>query len=249
MKCIYKLSDCNGLVYFGSSEDIKKRLTVHKSKTKLGTNICMSKLLDWASMEMDVLDEYDDDDITDEDLKWKERWYIDNHECVNTRSPIITEEEQHERMLANKKQYYADNRDTKLVEMKEFRVNNPEKVKEYRDNHKDKAKVQKKANYQKNREKRLAESKQYHLDNPDYRKQYQLDNKEKIKETGRLYLEKNKEKIKEKASIYRDKNKEKLQKKREDNREKHRLYVNDKYKQDKILKQSMVNQSMELIEI
>lgn len=224
MKFVYKLTDHNELVYYGSTIlPHKKRLINHKSQNKLGTCKCMSRLLDWSTMEMEVLDEYDDD-TAEETLKWKERWYIDNNECVNKYSPITTLEEKHDKHLACRRKNYANNRDIKLVKMKEFRDNNPEKVKEYKDKHKERASIQKKEYYQKNKKKLNDYQKQYHLDNKDYRKQYHLDNKEKILE---------------KARIYREKNKEKLQQKREENREKHRLYMKEKYKRDKIVKQTM----------
>ena len=86
MYCIYKLTDKNGLVYYGSSNNPDVRLKRHKSNY----NDCCSWKMDRDSVEMDIM-EYGI--ATQEEAFWRERYYMDNNECINEKRPILSEEE------------------------------------------------------------------------------------------------------------------------------------------------------------
>ena len=89
MNYIYKLSDCNGLVYYGSTGNPTARLLCHKNAT---FNTCMSRLLDVTTMKMEILETLDETVSTDE-VRWRERHYFESFPCVNKNRPITTEVE------------------------------------------------------------------------------------------------------------------------------------------------------------
>ena len=91
MSYIYKLTDCNGLNYYGSSVNPDKRFNGHKCSG----NQCSSNKLDRLSMVMEIIEELPES-YTADDVLWRERWYFDNFECVNENRPILSDEERKE---------------------------------------------------------------------------------------------------------------------------------------------------------
>ena len=93
-----------------------------------------------------------------------------------------------------RKEWRQDNKEKLKVQVKEYYQNNKDKIHEY---------------YNDNKEKK----KEYYNDNKDkiseYRKEWYQNNKDKLTEQRKEYYQENKDKIKE----YRDNNKEKLQQK------------------------------------
>jgi predicted GIY-YIG superfamily endonuclease len=95
---IYKIvHQASGLVYYGSTcSTLKKRFTDHKSKLK-----CSSKKLfqyDDTIPEIFLVEEYPCE--SKEELLRRERFYMENNECVNIFLPIRP-----------KTEYYKDNRE------------------------------------------------------------------------------------------------------------------------------------------
>ena len=85
MYCVYKLTDKNNLVYYGSTKNPDQRLKKHK----YGDTSC-SNNLDKDSMKMSIM-EYGI--ATKEDAVCLERYYFDNNVCVNFNKPILSEDE------------------------------------------------------------------------------------------------------------------------------------------------------------
>jgi len=85
---IYKLHDKNGLVYFGSTrQKLYQRLSEHRYKNHVRPS--SSRLLDHASMEATVLEEYEfnEGEYDVQFMRERERYYIETFECVNVRIP------------------------------------------------------------------------------------------------------------------------------------------------------------------
>jgi len=81
MYCVYKLTDKNGLVYYGSTENPDERLKHHK----YGEHSC-SNNLDKDSMEMNIIVR---SITTRRRALWVERHQIEHNECVNFNKPIL----------------------------------------------------------------------------------------------------------------------------------------------------------------
>jgi Uri superfamily endonuclease len=187
---IYKLVNLDlGLTYYGStSGGLKKRLSRHKSEAKTNNGKCTSKLLFEKGICKIVLVElYPTDDKTI--LHQRERFYIENNECVNKNVPTRTKREwrvaNKEQISKQKKEWEVDNHNKRAKQKRIYRANNSDKIKEqlriYRANNSDKIKEQKRF--------------------------YRLQNADKIKERQKLYYQKNADKIKEYQNLYRAKNK------------------------------------------
>jgi hypothetical protein len=109
MAVIYRLFGA-GMNYFGSTKQrLYERKSTHKSQHKTwkknGGFKCSSYDIldaceDWDIEIVDVLPE----DSTKEEILIKEKWWIDNNECVNKQSPIRTEEDhrEYQRLWAEK---------------------------------------------------------------------------------------------------------------------------------------------------
>tara|TARA_R110000764_G_scaffold42516_2_gene95806 strand:- start:79 stop:501 length:423 start_codon:yes stop_codon:yes gene_type:complete len=97
----------------------------------------------------------------------RERYYIDNNNCINKNSPIRTKDEKKTDHSEYSKVYYYNNKD---------------KIKAYLENNKDKIKAYNEANKDKINERQ---------------KVYNEANKDKISERGKAYNEANKDKISE----------------------------------------------------
>jgi len=208
---IYKLTTIHNpdLVYYGSTvNELYKRKGNHKSKFKIkDKNICSSSQL----FELGI----DDVEITlvemfscnsKEELLKRERFYIQNNNCVNKNIPSRT-----------LKEYYKDNKDIFKKKFKKYNEENKDKIKEinkeYRENNKDNISLNKKKYYEENKDKIKDKIKEYQKNNKDKKKQYYKENKDNItlkkKEYMKEYYEQNKEKIKEKTKQYKDKIKKK----------------------------------------
>jgi len=91
---VYKLHDKNGLVYFGSTrQKLYQRLSEHRYKNHVRPST--SCLLDYDSMEATVLEEHEfsEGEYDVVFMRKRERYYIENFECVNVRIPSRTQKE------------------------------------------------------------------------------------------------------------------------------------------------------------
>jgi len=218
---IYKLVNTEGtLTYIGSTTQVlAKRKANHHSNYK-----------NWKNGKYHFVSSYkifDDDEDgcqivlleafpceTKEELEKRERYFIENNECVNKVRPTRT-----------KKEYYEDNKE-KFSEI----------MKKYRDENKDKLSLSKKQYYENNKEKVQEIQKQYREKNTDkirkYRKEYASDNKEKIREHHKEYRKENKDKLQQYLQQYHKENIDKIKQYRVDNKDKIQQY-NKQYRESK----------------
>lgn len=106
---VYKItSKDDDKIYYGSTINWKERLRNHNSRG----NKCMTRWIH-GKKEISVLDTYHN--ISRQDLKKKERFYIENHnedECglllLNKQKPGQTIQEYHKNRYAKKPNYYAE---------------------------------------------------------------------------------------------------------------------------------------------
>tara|TARA_R110000822_G_scaffold8902_8_gene35059 strand:+ start:542 stop:1003 length:462 start_codon:yes stop_codon:yes gene_type:complete len=124
---IYKIIDnTNGNIYIGKTENtLKQRLAVHK----IDKNCSSTEIIKNGDYRMELIEETQD--------KTRERYWIENTQCINKQIPGRTD-----------KEYYEDNKESILKQRKEYSKNNKDKIKkyqsEYRENNKDKTKEYKK---------------------------------------------------------------------------------------------------------
>ena len=155
---IYKLvNDTLGLTYYGCTiNTLRQRLNGHKTKG----NKCKSKILFQGEGEVKIylVEEYptENRDL----LKMRERYYIENNDCVNKCIPGRTGKERYETIKDEIKQYQ----------------------KQYRDNNKDKIKKRDKQYRELNKDTIREWHKQYYENNKDKFKQYHEINKDIISE-------------------------------------------------------------------
>ena len=104
---------CNitGEKYYGSSE---KTLEVRMKKHKCKRNTCVSRqIIERGDYDIYQLCKYD----TIEEAKMKEKWYIDNKECINERRVRLTEEQKRQ----YDKEYKEQNKDI-INEKKKLKI-------------------------------------------------------------------------------------------------------------------------------
>ena len=156
---IYKIYDnTNGNVYYGSTKDtLCRRMSGHRTHYKVWSDGkrktgCKSfdiiKNGDYAYSLVEQV-EYEDKLV----LQQRERWYIENNECVNKNVPARTLKE-------TKKAYYENNKDIISEQSKAYYENNKDKMNEqskaYNGANKERIKEQQKAYWEANKEKKNA---------------------------------------------------------------------------------------------
>ena len=109
---IYRLFGA-GLKYYGSThQPLYERKANHKSQHKNKRVCCSSKIIldaceDWDLEIVEILPP----NSTREEALLREKWWIDNNECVNKNAPIQTEDELRE----YKRQWAEQNRRAKGI--------------------------------------------------------------------------------------------------------------------------------------
>ena len=97
MGSVYKLTD-GDMCYYGSTKDpLWKRLKAHKY---MG-NCCRSSQLNRDKLEIIEVERVDDL----EELLVRERYYIENNECINYKMPYATNED---KRIQSLKSYYKN---------------------------------------------------------------------------------------------------------------------------------------------
>jgi vacuolar-type H+-ATPase subunit H len=148
---IYRIvSNVCDLVYYGSTcETLSRRLCQHRGDYKLYLKenqnyITSFQIIEKGNYEIVLVENYPCNSKAE--LKKRERFYIENNDCVNKYIPGRTKEE-----------YYQDNREKILEYLKEYREKNREKIleyfKEYCEENREKILEQKKEYREENREK------------------------------------------------------------------------------------------------
>ena len=121
---IYRIVDnTNDNIYIGQTKQkyLCQRLAEHKSHK----NCSSREILKNGDYRMELIEETDD--------PTRERYWVENTECINRIIPGRT-----------RKEHYENNRDIILNKKKEYYENNKDKTKEYYENNKDKKKQYKK---------------------------------------------------------------------------------------------------------
>lgn len=89
-------------VYIGSTcSTLVKRLSNHKNKIKSGKNVCACK--DFINPKIFLIQDYPCD--RKEQLLMRERYHMENTDCVNLKRPIVSKEERQELKLEIDKLY------------------------------------------------------------------------------------------------------------------------------------------------
>lgn len=176
---IYKITG-GGMTYYGSTtQALSKRMYCHKqlkysSKIIVETGEAIIVLVELFPC------------TSKEELFSRERWFIENNECVNKNIPMRTD-----------KEYRIDNANKISERMKKYNIKNADKIKQ---------------NYIDTYDVIKERQTQYAIDNADkikeYKKQYNKKNADKIKEKCKQYYIDNKDKIDERAKQYAIKKKE-----------------------------------------
>ena len=115
IKKIYRLFGA-GMNYYGSThQPLYERKSTHKSHHKNKHMCCSSKIIldacdDWDLEIVEILSP----NISKEDILLREKWWIDNNECVNINSPIQTTED----LKEYKRKWAEQNRRAKGVQPK-----------------------------------------------------------------------------------------------------------------------------------
>jgi hypothetical protein len=206
---IYKITG-GGLTYYGSTTQLlSKRMYEHRTKLD-----CSAKIIIETGEAVIVLVEVCPCK-SKEELHMRERFYIENNDCVNKQIPNRTQTEIKER----DKQHRIDNVDYIKEQHKQYYIVNKDKVnekhKQYRIDNANKIKEQSKQYYIDNVDK----IKQYRIDNADKIKQYNIDNADKIKEQHKQYhidnVEKHKQYCIDNALHIKEKRRQRYLKKKE----------------------------------
>ena len=175
---IYKLVG-NGKVYIGSTtQQLCRRKTGHVTAYKRNYTCTSREIVTDPNHYIELIEYWPCN--TNEELLKRERYYIEQIDCINKNIPGRSIQE-------SVKAYYEANKDTIKEYQKQYREANKDKQKQYYEANKDKRKQY----YEANRESKKEYQKQYDESNKDKRKQYYEANKDKQKQ----YYEANKDKI------------------------------------------------------
>jgi len=143
---IYKIT-CNitGLTYYGSTVNpISKRISQHRTKFKAGNLKCSSRqVLVGGDYDYSLVEEFSCENK--DQLHKRERFYIENNDCVNKQIPGRTlreyNEQNKDKISANSKKYHEQNKDKISAQRKEHYEQNKDKIlahnKEYFEQNKD----------------------------------------------------------------------------------------------------------------
>ena len=129
---IYKLSDnTNGNIYIGSTtQPLYKRKSQHKTDAKRIN--CKSKsIIENGDYDIILIENYPCK--SKEELLTRERYYIDNTDCINQVRCYISEDERKE----YKKEYDLINKDIKNEKAKAWYQSNKDKKAEYNEKNKE----------------------------------------------------------------------------------------------------------------
>ena len=160
---IYKLI-CDDLTYYGSTTEkyLSSRLAKHKYQYEHQYNVStMSKKLFETQNDVNIILVEDYPCERKEQLLARERYYIDNFNCVNKTLPLRTQ-----------KEYYNSNKAIVLQNVKNYTRENIDKVKAYKKEH-----------YEANKEKKKEYDRNYRQENQQRIKEYMKQYREKQKST------------------------------------------------------------------
>jgi len=128
---IYKiLCKITAETYYGSTiRKLKDRLNDHKTHPD---ESAVRSILKRGNYDMLLVEDFNCNNKTE--LLWRERWWIENNECVNIRLPIHTPEEIRQSRLdysnSHNATYYEEKRQQILEQKKEYYKTNKDKIDE-----------------------------------------------------------------------------------------------------------------------
>ena len=105
---IYKVSSLSrpDLVYYGhTTENLKKRFTIHKARTNRTTS---KQIVDIGDPYIEIVEAYPCSNK--EQAETRERFYIENFKCVNKICPRQTPKEHYQKTKHKKREYYLQNK-------------------------------------------------------------------------------------------------------------------------------------------
>ena len=168
---------CNitGETYYGSTVNtLAKRMGKHRDEAKENSKNCASKsIINRGDYDYSLVENYKCNNK--QELHARERYWIENNECVNIVVPGRTKKEWYEankdKISENHKKYYEENKDKIIEQKKGYYDTNKDKIserdREYRQNNKDKISEQKKEWYEANKDKISEQKKGYYDTNKD----------------------------------------------------------------------------------
>ena len=174
---IYKIiDDSNNNVYYGSTIEkyISNRLGGHKTSYKRYLNNKIKykptsfEIIKNNNYHIELVEKVNCNNKYQ--LQQRERFYIENFDCINKNIPSRGKKEYNKYYRDNNKDYYFNNKKKIKETSKNYYINNKEKIKEI------------KKNYRDNNKERIKESK----------KNYYINNKERVKENNRNKYQYNK---------------------------------------------------------
>ena len=188
---------CNitGDTYYGSTvQKISQRMTTHRKKD----NICCSKpIIERGDYHYGLVEDYKCDNL--EQLLMRERYYVDNNDCVNKRSPITSKEEK----TAYQKIWHEEHKEEVAAQKKV-----------YNEEHKEEIAAKAKVYYEENREMFAARMKVYQQEHKEeiaaYKKVWDQEHKEEVAAYQKIWREEHKEEEAAKKKVYCKANKEKI---------------------------------------
>ena len=127
---IYKITSPNtDDVYYGSTIlSLNQRFWTHKS--------CNSKIIiEAGDAKIELVEKYPCE--SKQELLWRERYYIENFDCINKMKPIQTKEEKRE----NDREYYKKNKEYQKEYKKEYYEKNKERVNLYNSKNREKRRL------------------------------------------------------------------------------------------------------------
>ena len=160
---IYKIV-CNetGQTYYGSTTiPLSQRIGKHR----LYTGCSSWCIIERGNYDYSLVEEFPCE--SKEQLHKRERWYIENNDCVNVRVEGRTQ-----------KEYRQDNKEKIAENNKNYREANKEKIQEYREANKEYAKEYNKEYYEANKEKIQEQTKQYREANKEKAREQRKDSRE-----------------------------------------------------------------------
>jgi hypothetical protein len=192
---IYKIVDnTSDNIYIGSTcKRLCQRMAQHRSNYKAYLsgkyhNVSSFDILKNNSYDIILIESYPCNNK--EELRKRERYYIESMNCCNKNIPMRTQveyrEDNIEHLKQYKKEYQNENKEKLLEYQKEYQKENKEKILEYQ-------KGYQKEYYESNK----VNIKKYRNNNKDKIKDYYENNKDKIKEQKKEYYKQNIDKIKE----------------------------------------------------
>ena len=103
---IYKITNEDDQVYIGStSQPIKKRFLTHKSAVKQNISKCSLKHFNMDTAKLELVEQVSG---SKRDMLFREKYHIENTECVNVNRPIVTDEERKQKANEARAEWIAN---------------------------------------------------------------------------------------------------------------------------------------------